>query len=121
MFRHRNMSLSAKLRTFTVTQLGAMCFYALSGLLLLVFLTLTGFPPHLGFLGILNLVTAYSLFQRRFWTTWLVFILLITNSGFALYTLSMIELSNLLVSTTMILYLVFTWIVSASLLIKRKF
>ena len=121
MFRRRYMSLSAKLKTFSGVQLGSIGFYALTGLLLLAFLPLTGFPPHLAFLGVLSLITAYSLFLRRFWAPWLVFILLVTNSGFALYTLYAVGFSNLLVALALVAFAALTWAVTASLLIKRKF
>jgi hypothetical protein len=115
------MSLSAKLKTFSSAQLGAIGFYAFTGLLLLVFLPLSGFPPHLAFLGVLSLITAYSLFMRRFWANWLVFVLFVTNSGFALYTLYAIGFSNLLVALAMAAFAVLTWAATVSLLIKRKF
>ncbi|MCL4430470.1 MAG: hypothetical protein M1167_06930 [Chloroflexi bacterium] len=61
------MSLATKLKTFKPFELASLAFYALSGLILLVSLPLTGYPPHLGFLGILSLITAYSLFLKRVW------------------------------------------------------
>ncbi|MCL2475929.1 hypothetical protein [Candidatus Bathycorpusculum sp.] len=83
-------------------------------------LPLTRFPPHVGFLGIFSLITAYSLLFKRAWAPWLGFILLVTITVFSLYTLYFVGFSNTLVALSMLLYPVSTWIVTALLLIKKK-
>ncbi len=112
--------MATKLKSMSRTKLGSIAFYAVSGILLLAFLPLTGFPPHLGFLGIVSLITAYSLFTKRAWALWLVFILLVTNSVFGIYTLASVGFSNVLVALAVLAYSVLTWVVSALLLLKRK-
>ncbi len=95
-------------------------FYIVSGVLLLVALPFSNYAPHLGFIGIVSLVTAYSLFAKRAWAPWLVIVLLIVNNVFTIYTLAMVGFSNLLVGLAMVGLLVFTWLVSIYLLVLRN-
>jgi hypothetical protein len=101
--------LKAKLKALSTAQLLATLFYAATGVLLLAFLPLSGYPPHLGFLGIFSLIGAYSILTKRTWAPWLVFILLVTNSAFSLYTLYAVGFSNILVALTMLGYALLTW------------
>jgi hypothetical protein len=112
--------LIAKLKNTSRPRQAAIAFYALSGIILLAFLPLSGFPPHLGFLGILSLITAYSLFTIKSWTPWLVFVLLVANSGFALFTLASIGFSNILVALSMIVFAALTWAATVLVLFKKK-
>ena len=114
------MSLATKLKTFNPTQLAFIAFFALTGIILLAFLPLTGFPPHLGLIAIVSLITAYSLFAKRAWAPWLVIILFVINTVFSLYTLYSIGLSNTLIALSMIAYAALTWVVTAYLILKRK-
>jgi hypothetical protein len=98
------VSLSKRLKTFKPFQLASIAFYAVTGLILFAFLPLTGYPPHLGFLGIFSLITAYRLFFKRGWAPWLVAV------GF----------SNIIVALSMLTYAVLTWVFTANLLLKRK-
>jgi hypothetical protein len=112
--------LATKLKSFNRIQLASIAFYAVTGILLLAFLPLTVFPPHLGFLGIVSLITAYSLFTKRVWVPWLVFILLVSITVFSAITLYSVGLSNLLVTAMILPYLVLTWVFTVQLLLKRK-
>jgi hypothetical protein len=114
------VSLATKLKTFKPFKLTSIAFYAVTGILLLAFLPLTGFPPHVGFLAILSLITAYSLFVKRAWAPWLVAILFIVNTVFAIDVLFSAGFSNLLVGLSMLGYAILTWVFSAYLLLKRK-
>ena len=114
------MSLSKRLKTFKPFQLAAIAFYAVTGLILLAFLPFTGYPPHLGFLGIFSLITAFSLFAKRGWAPWLVAILFIVNSAFSLDVLFSVGFSNIVVALSMLAYAVLTWVFTANLLLKRK-
>ncbi len=114
------MSIATKLKTFKPFELASLAFYALTGLILLAVLPLTGFPPHLGFLAIFSLITAYSLFLKRGWAPWLVAILFIVNTAFSLDVLISVGFSNLLVGLSMLGYAVLTWLFTAYLLLKRK-
>jgi hypothetical protein len=114
------VSLVAKLKKFNRIRLASIAFFAVTGILLLAFLPLTGFPPHVGFLGIVSLISAYSLFNKRAWSPWIVFILLITNTVFSLFTLYAVGFSNILVALCMLTYAGLTWIFSSLLLLKKK-
>lgn len=114
------MSLSTRLKTFRPFELASLAFYSVTGIILLAFLPLTGYPPHLAFLGILSLITFYSLFVKRAWAPWLVAVLVIVNSAFALDVLFSIGFSNVLVALSMIGFAVLTWLFTAYLLLKRK-
>ena len=114
------MSLATKLKTFKPFQLAAIAFYAVTGIILLAFLPLTGYPPHLGFLGILSLITAYSIFVKRGWVPWLVAVLFIVNTAFSLVILFSIGFSNVLVALSMLAYAVLTWVFTAYIILKRK-
>ena len=114
------MSLSKRLKTFKSFQLASIVFYAVTGLILLSFLPLTGYPPHLGFLGIFSLITAYSLSAKRGWAEWIVAILFIVNTAFSLDVLFSVGFSNIVIALSMLAYAVLTWVFTASLLLKRR-
>jgi len=114
------LSLIPKLKTFKPFELASFAFYGVAGIILMAFLPLTGYPPHAAFLGILSLITAYSLFAKRVWAPWLVAALVITNSAFALDVLFSIGFSNVLVALSMLGYAVLTWLFTAYLLLRSK-
>jgi len=114
------VSLAAKFKKINRTRRASITFFAVTGILLLAFLPLTGFPPHLGFLGIVSLISAYSLFNKRAWAPWLVFILLITNTVFSLFTLYSVGFSNILVALSMLIYASLTGAFTLPLLLKKK-
>ncbi len=95
-------------------------FYAVTGILLLAFLPFTSFAPHIGLLGIVSLITAYSVYMKRKWASWLVFILVVANSVFAGVTLFAVGLSNLLVTGLLIPFLVFTWVVTVEYMLLKR-
>ncbi len=114
------MSIATRLQKFNRTELVSMVFYAVAGLLLLVSLPLTGFPPHIGALGIISLITAYSMFTKRAWALWLIVILFVTVSVFGLFTLYLVGFSNAFVSVGMVAYVALTWLFTVYLLLKRR-
>jgi hypothetical protein len=114
------VSLATKIRSFKLLQLAALAFFAVTGIILLATLPLTGYPPHVGFLGIFSIITAYSLFAKRVWAPWLVAILFLTITGFTLVTLGSAGFSNLLVGLSMLCYFIFALIFTMYLLLKRK-
>jgi len=114
------MSIAAHLKNMNQAQLFALGFFAAAGILLLAALPLSSYPPHLGFLGIVSLITAYSILAKRPWANWLIFILVVTNTVFGLYTISAIGLSNVLVAAASLAYAVITWVVAVFLVLKRK-
>ena len=113
------MTIATKLKSFDRIELASLAFYAVSGIILLVFLPLTSFAPQLGLLGVLSLIVAYGLFTNRDWAPWLLFILLVAGLAFSLYTLYAVGFSNALVGTSMIAYAALTVIFSVSILLKK--
>ncbi len=113
------MSLPSALKSFSVTALAPVIFYAAAGIVFLVLLAFADFPPHIGLTGVVSLITAYAFFTKRRWATWLVVILFFVNTTISLYTLYFILLSNWLASLGLILYAVLTWYFTYFALLKR--
>lgn len=95
-------------------------FYAIVGVLLLAFLPLNDYAPHLGLLGLFSLGAAYGLFRKRFWSLWFVVILFFSGTAFASFMIYSILAKDLLLSTVMIVYLILTWIFTAYVAVKRE-
>ncbi len=114
------MTLTSILKSFNRLELAAIFFYAISGIILLVFLLLTSFAPQLALLGVLSLIVAYGLFAKGGWAPWLLFILLIAGETFSLYTLYFVGFSNALVGISMIGYAALTLLSAGYLLLKKK-
>ena len=115
------MSLASRLKRFNRIELAALVFYGISGIILLAFLPLTGYPPQLALLGILSLITDYGIFINRGWAPWLLFILFAGASTFSIYTLAVAGFSNALIGVSLIAYAVLTWVFAGYLLlIKRR-
>ena len=114
-------SIVSNLKNFNRIELAALAFYAISGIILFVFLPFTGFPPQLALLGILSLITDYSIFTKRGWAPYLLFILFAAASTFSIYTLVVAGFSNALAGIGLIVYAVLTWVFAGYiLLIKRR-
>ena len=113
------MSLASKFKVSRI-ELASTAFYAISGIILLVFLFLTGYPPHVAFLGVLSLIVAYGVFTQRKWAPWVNFILFAGASTFAIYTLISIGFSNIVVAAEMIVYVALIWVFAYYNLLKRK-
>jgi hypothetical protein len=94
-------------------------FYAVIGVLFLILLPFNDYPPHIGLTGILNLITAYGLFMKRFWSVWLVAALFFVANVFSLVTLYFTLSTNLLVTIGLIAYLVLSWFISFYVLNAR--
>jgi SNF family Na+-dependent transporter len=114
------VSFGAKLKTANIRTLAPVAFYGAVGILFLILLPFANFPPHIGLTGILSLITAYGLFKKRFWATWLVVALLFVATIFSLYTLYYVMFSNWIVGIAMIAYAVLTWAFTAYILSKRS-
>lgn len=114
------MSLGSKLKMENMGSLASVAFYGLAGLVLLIMLPLSDFPPHIGLMGISSLIAAYGLFKERFWAIWLVAALFFVVTTFTLFTLYYVIASDALVTAGMIAYAVLTWIFTAYAISKRK-
>lgn len=113
------MTFTSALKDASLATLAPVAFYAAVGIVLLVLLLLTGFPPHVGLTGIVSLITAYSLLMKRRWATWLVVILFFVATTISLVTLYSIIFSNWLASLGLIVYAVLTWYFTYYTLLKR--
>jgi uncharacterized membrane protein HdeD (DUF308 family) len=114
------VTITTKQKRINRIQLLTVGFYAVTGILLLAFLPFTSFAPHIGLLGIVSLIAAYSVYMKRKWASWLVFILVVANSVFAGVTLFAVGLSNLLVTGLLIPFLVFTWVVTVEYMLLKR-
>ena len=114
------MSLITRLRRFNRVEIAALAFYAIAGIALFVYLPLTDFPPQLGLLGVLSLVTVYGIFTKRGWMPWLVFVLFAGVTAFSIFTLYSVGFSNVSLGVSMLVYAVLTWIFTAYILLKRR-
>jgi len=114
------MSLKSKLKIESVGMFASFVFYAVVGIIWLAVLPITGFPPHIGIIGILSLTTAYGLFKNRIWTLWLIVALFFIATTFSAYTLYYAFGKAPLLDITMIAYLILTWIFTAYTASERK-
>ena len=114
------MSIKSK---FTMENLGmytAFAFYVIVGIVCFVMLPIANFPPHIGIIGILSLITAYGLFKKRGWTIWLVVILFFTATAHSTYTIYPLIGKDIIRDTITIAYLILTWVFTAYVAAKRK-
>ncbi|MEM3565876.1 MAG: hypothetical protein QXK47_00800 [Candidatus Bathyarchaeia archaeon] len=115
------MGLKSKLKTENIGLLLASIFYAASGVACFTAIATMDYElVHVGLIGIISLITAYGLIRRRRWSLWSVFVLFFTNTTFAISMLYYTMGSDILIDTTMILYLILTWIATIYLAAKRK-
>lgn len=114
------MPFASKLKTDDVRTLAPVAFYGAVGIIFLALLPFANFPPHIGLTGIMSLITAYSIFKKRFWATWLVIALFAVATTISLYTLYVIAFTNWIVALSMIAYAILTWVFTAYIMLKRK-
>ena len=114
------MSLASKLKMINMETIAPVAFYGLIGIIFLIMLPLSGFPPHIGLMGVTSLIAAYGLFKKRFWAIWLVVALFFVATTFTLYTLYYVLTIDVLATAGMIAYAVLTWIFTAYVISKRK-
>jgi SNF family Na+-dependent transporter len=114
------MSKLKTVKNMGIRALAPIAFYGVVGILFLVLLPFANFPPHIGLTGIMSLITAYGIFTKRSWATWLIVALFFVATTLSMYTLYYIMFSNWIVSISMIAYAVLTWVFTARTLLKRK-
>ena len=114
------MSLKSKLKIESVGMFASFVFYAFVGIIWLAVLPITGFPPHIGIIGILSLTTAYGLFKNRIWALWLIVALFFIITTFSVYTLYYAFGKAILLDIAVIAYLILTWIFTAYTASERK-
>lgn len=94
-------------------------FFIAAGIISLAILPLTLYPPHLAIIGILSLITAYGLLTKRSWSLYSVVILFLMATTLALYTLYYLFAEDVIVNTTIIAYLILTWIATGHVAARR--
>jgi len=114
------MSLKSKLKIENIGMFAALAFYAIVGIVCFAALPMANFPPHIGIIGILSLITAYGVFKKRVWTIWLVVMLFFIATTFSAVTLYYSLGKDLLLDIGMIAYLIFTWVFTVYTAAKRK-
>jgi hypothetical protein len=114
------VSLASKLKTLSRAELGSILFYIVSGVILLALLPLANFPPHLALIGIFSLITGAIVLIKPTWSIWFVFIMFVTATTFALWTVFSIGFSNGLVTAGLVGYAVLTWLVTIYLGLYRN-
>jgi len=114
------MSLKSKLKIENVGIFAALVFYVIVGIVSFAVLPIANFPPHIGIIGVLSLITAYGLFKKRVWTIWLVVMLFFVATTFSAYTIYYLLGKDLLLDISMIAYLILTWVFTAYTAAKRK-
>lgn len=114
------MALASKLKTENLGSLATVGFYGIAGILFLILLPLSGFPPHVGLTGITSLIAAYGLLKKRFWAIWLVAALFFVATSFAFVVLYYALATDALTSAAMLIYVMLTWIFTAYIAFKRK-
>lgn len=112
------MSLNSKIES--IGMLVTSVFFAVAGVLFLVLLPLNDFAPHIGLLGLFSLGAAYGLLRKRSWSLWLVAILFLSGTAFAAFMIYKFLMMDLLLSLSMIAYLVLTWVFTAYAVTKRE-
>ena len=102
-------------------------FYAAAGIIKIGYFAIASStaPPHLPVLGILSLLTAFSLFKMYKWTVPLAAVMFITGITFAATTLSnslaLQEFGDaMLLNLALIIYMIALLIVSLYVIAKRQ-
>jgi hypothetical protein len=113
------VTFASALKNMSLSEIAPVAFYAVAGIILLVLLPIIGVLPHIGLTGFVSLITAYALFTKRRWATWLVVILFFVATTISLYTLYFVLFSDWLASLSLLLYAILTWYFTYYSLLKR--
>lgn len=100
--------------------LATFVFYVIVGIIFLGLLPFTGFPPHVGIMGIFSLTAAYGLVQKRNWAIWIIVILFFAGTTFSVYMLNYYLFRDYLLGIGIMAYLILTWIFTAYTVAKRR-
>jgi hypothetical protein len=115
------MSLKSKLKIENAGMFAALTFYAIVGIVSFVMLPIADFPPNIGIIGMLSLITAYGLYKKRAWSIWFVVMLFFIATTFSAVMLYYFVLGeDLIRDTSIVAYLLLTWVFTAYTVAKRK-
>jgi hypothetical protein len=113
------MSIASRLKIESRGMFATFIFYAVVGVIFLVLLPITDFPPHIAIMGISSLVAAYGIFQKRKWALWLVVIMFFVATAFSLYMTYYYITKDYLLGLSTTAYLILTWIFTGYAASKR--
>jgi hypothetical protein len=112
------MSIVSKLTESTGFLLVSV-FYVAVALLSLVLMAMTGFPPHMGIIGIFSLAAGCGLLMRRSWSLYPIIVLFFVATVFSLYMLYYELTTNVLIDLGSVAYLVLSWIATTYVALRR--
>jgi hypothetical protein len=98
--------------------MASIAFFGLVGIVFLVLMAISGFPPHVGAIGIASLIASYGLLMQRKWAPWIVFALFFVGSVFSIFTLYYVIATDAVASAGMIVYVALTWLFT--LIVARR-
>jgi hypothetical protein len=114
------MALSLKMDKENMPSLASAAFYGVAGIAFQAIMAISGFPPHVGLIGIVSVITAYGLVANRRWAPYTVAILLFTGTTFALYTAAVVYSTDMATAAGLTVYAVLTWIFTVVALKMRQ-
>lgn len=114
------MSIGSRFGLESKGMVATLVFYLVVGIVFLTSLPLTGFPPHVGIIGIFSLVVAYGTLRKRSWAIWPIIILFFVATTFSGYMLYYYLLSDYILSIGMATYLILTWAFTVYVASKRR-
>jgi len=114
------VSLASKLESLNRIELTALIFYFAAGVILMVSLPMTDYPPQVALLGILSIITGYGMMTKRGWAPWLMFILFLSALTFSIYTLIITGFNNALLGSSLVVYAVLTTIFTVYILVIKR-
>ncbi len=123
----REMTSEESFKIRNITELLFSIFYIVVGIVLVGYFVIENLaaPPHILVIGILSLITAYSLFKKEKWALPLVIGLFFTGITFGIITLAnSVALQtfggSILFHITLIVYMIMLLMASVYTLIKRE-
>ena len=114
------MSIKSKLKIESIGMFAAFVFYALAGIISMVILAMNFSLIHIGLIGILSLVAAYGLFNKRSWSLWVVIALFFIATTFSAFMLYYAFGTSLTLDASVIAYLILTWIFTIYVAARRS-
>lgn len=113
------VSIASRLKIDNMGIFATALFYLILGIILFILLPLANYPPHVGLMAIMSVITAYGLFRKRNWSLWTAVILFFVNTTFSIFNLYVFFGVNLLFMMGAIALLALTWIFTVYTATKR--
>jgi hypothetical protein len=113
------VSIASKLRIDNTGIFATSLFYLIVGIILFVLLPSANYPPHIGVMAILSVITAYGIFRKRNWSLWTVVMLFFIFTTFGILQLYWFFGIDLLFTMGSIALLALTWVFTVYTATKR--